>query len=888
MTDHRRVGLDALVPGTRVGAYEVVALLGVGGMGEVYRARDTKLNRDVAIKVLLPAVANDPDRLARFSREAQVLASLNHPNIAHIHGLEESGGVTALVLELVEGEDLAQRIARGPIPLDEALPIARQIAEALEAAHDHGIIHRDLKPANIKVRADSTVKVLDFGLAKAIEPGSGNRAPGSADAMNSPTLSIHATEAGIILGTAAYMSPEQARGKAVDRRADIWAFGVVLFEMLTGKRAFAGDDISDTIVSVLRDDPDWTALAPNTPTTIHRLLRRCLQKDRKRRLDSAADAVLDLDDALTAPTIDASIEKPVHRGGATWLALAATGLILGSLGAAAGWAARTPPAAELLTFGINTPASRRIDGFALSPDGRQLAFAALDSDGQERLWIRPLATAGARLLPGTEGAYLPFWSPDSRSVAFFTVTELKRIEISGGGAQTIARRTSGAATGGTWSDQQVILFGLSNAAIFRVAAAGGEPESVTTLQPGALAHHWPVFMPDGRHFIYLENRGPAEDGQLLWRALDGSEERMVRKMTSKCAYSSTGHLLFRLEGPIVAQRFDATRGTISGEPVQVAADTMQTGVGTALALSTAGVLAHRAGQSGERPAQLSWLDRAGTILGVVGRPANYWNPSLNLAGDRVAVNTVGISDVWVLDDRRGTTSRLTFDPEADSDAIFSPDGTSLAFYSARKPPGIYRKAANGAGADELAAATGAGSYPRDWSVDGRYLAYDVGPAGTIWILPMDGEHKAFPYLSSPGPGSQVSQPHFSPDSRWVAYASNETSRPEIFVQNFPAAGGKFQVSVTGGTEPRWRRDGRELYFLGADGRMMAVDVETVPAFRLGVPKPLFQTQLNMLTAPARRYGVSADGRRFLMQVPVGAEVLAPITVIVNWQTALMK
>ena len=875
-----------LTAGTRLGQYEIVAPLGAGGMGEVYRARDTKLHRDVAIKVLLPSVANDPDRLARFSREAQVLASLNHPNIAHIHGIEEAAGVTALILELVEGEDLAQRLARGAIPLDEALPIAKQIADALEAAHEQGIVHRDLKPANIKVRPDGTVKILDFGLAKAIEQGSGLRAEGSANAMNSPTLSMHATQAGIILGTAAYMSPEQAAGKAVDKRSDLWAFGVVLLEMLTGRQVFGGETTSHVLAAVLKDQPDWTALPANTPSTIRRLLRRCLEKDRTRRLDSAADARLEINDALTAPVEEAPRTASPRRAGWLRFALAVAGVMMAILGAAAGWAARTPAAADAVAFRVDTPTSRRLDGFALSPDGRQLAFVAIDKDGQERLWLRPLASADARVLAGTEGAFAPFWSPDSRTIAFFTLSELKRVDISGGGTQTICRM-SGNPGGGTWSEQQVILFSVASATgIRRVPATGGEPQAVTTLLAGASGHLWPAFMPDGRHFIYLSTTGRPEDGQLIWRALDSSEEHVVRSLFSKAFYSPTGHLLFRLDGPIVAQPFDAARGMVSGTPVQLAPETMQTGTQTALAVSSSGrVLANRAGQSAA-VSQLSWVNRGGTVLSQVGPVNDYWNAAIDLAGERIVANTMNTPDVWLFDGARGTSSRLTFDPAADSDPIFSPDGRWVAFYSGRRPQGIYRKASNGAGADELVAATGPATYPRDWSLDGRFLLYDSGAGGSMWALPMEGDRKPFRYPAGAPKEAHVTSGHFSGDGKWVAYVSDETVRPEVFVQDFPAGAAKFQVSVAGGTEPRWRRDGRELYFLGADGRMMAVDVEMTPTFRLGVPRPLFQTRLNLLTPPARRYGVTADGSRFLMNVPVGTNAVAPITVIMNWASGM--
>ena len=477
---------------------------------------------------------------------------------------------------------------------------------------------------------------------------------------------------------------------------------------------------------------------------------------------------------------------------------------------------------------------------------------------------------------------LPFWSPDSRTIAFFLSRELKRIDVSGGASQTICH-TAGLPAGGTWSSQQVILFGVtSGSGIVRVPAAGGEPQPVTTLR-GATNHLWPAFMPNGRHFIYLAGAGP--DSQLMWRALDSSDERVVRKINSKAFYSQTGHLLFLLGGAIVAQRFDAARGIVSGSPVQVAEETIQIYTQSALAVSSSsGVIAHRAGQS-IAVAQLSWIDRAGKTLSTVGGVADYRNPSIDPAGERIVANAGTPADVWLLDSRRGVTSRVTFDPAADTDPIFSPDGRWVAFYSNRQPPGLYRKASNGAGADELLAATGPGTFPRDWSLDGRFVLYDAA-GGMMWCLPTGGDRKPFRYPPEAPTGGQVTSGHFSPDANWVAYVSDEAGRPEIFVQDFPAKGAKFQVSVDGGIEPRWRRDGRELYFVAGDGRMMTVDVETAPTFRLGVPKPLFQTRLNTLGVPSRRYGVSADGQRFLMNVPVGTDAVTPITVIMNWASGM--
>ena len=874
----------ALTSGTRLGSYEIIAAIGAGGMGEVYRARDTRLGRDVAIKVLPESVAGDPEHLARFQREAQVLASLNHPNIAHIHGLEESNNVRALVMELVEGLTLAERIEGlkgdgGGLPLDEALAIAKQIADALEAAHEQGIVHRDLKPANIKVRPDGTVKVLDFGLAKALEPSTAS----GVNLTASPTITTPAmTRMGMILGTAAYMSPEQARGRTVDKRTDIWAFGAVLFEMLTGSRPFDGEDIAEVLGAVIHKDVNWTRLPATTPTSLRTVLERCLEKDPKQRVRDIGDVRLMLAGAFGASSSAAVTSVGPATSSRTVVGVAAAvALVAAVIGAGGAWVARAPATPETIAFSIDTPNTGLPESFALSPDGRQLAFVAIDRDGRQKLWIRSLAATVARVIPGTEQAVAPFWSPDSRKVAFFGQGALKSVDVAGGTPQSIASTSTTIAKGGTWSDRDVILFARAGTGILRVAATGGEPTRVTT--EGALeSHGWPEFLPDGRHFIYLDFVAGASE--LRWRDLDSNVEHVIRKIPSRALYSPTGHLLFRLNGPIVAQAFDPSSGKVSGDAVQVAGDTSDSGQGrVAFALSPAGVLAHRGGQAGGAIAQLSWLDRSGKVLNTVGPPGDYRNPVVDPASEHVAanINRTGEEDVWVFDVKRGTTSRLTFDAATDSDPAFSPDGRSVAFYSNRNPPGIYRKASSGAGADELIA-QGLQSWPRDWSLDGRFLIYQR--VADLWVLPMDGQRTPWPYLATP---ARETDGHFSPDERWVAYTSDETGREEVFVQDFPAKGAKFQVSTTGGSEARWRRDGGELFYVGADGRLMSVNVQTNPDFKLDVPTPVFQTRLmNLPLGAQRRYGVSADGQRFMMNIPMGGETLPPITVIVNWPSAL--
>jgi eukaryotic-like serine/threonine-protein kinase len=868
-----------LTPGTRLGPYEIAAQIGVGGMGEVYRATDTNLKRQVAIKVLPLSLAGDADRLARFQREAEVLASLNHPNIAAIHGLDRRDGHTALVMELVEGPTLADRIGQGAVPLDEAIAIAKQMAEALEAAHERGIIHRDLKPANIKLRPDGTVKVLDFGLAKAADPAS---VVASGLATLATITSPAMTQVGMILGTAAYMSPEQARGRAVDKRTDIWAFGCVLFEMLAGVRPFDGEDVTEVIGAVIHKDVDWARLPRSTPAAVRTALGRCLEKDPKKRIRDIGDVALALDGAFASPTASMP-SAPTQRRSRRLVLLTAAMAIVAAVAAVAGWLARAPEPPDVVAFTVDTPRTGDPASFAHSPDGKILAFTQSDSSGIQRLWIRSLDSPDARVIPGTDQALNPFWASDSRHVGFFAGPTLKQVDIDGGIPQTVTNTSPTLSVGATWNERGVILFSRAGAGIMRVAAAGGVPEPVTTLKPAELAHAWPSFLPDGRHFVYLRVQDTSR-GELVWRDLDSGEERIVRPMSSKALYSSTGHLIFRNDGPVVAQRFDPATGAVSGGVIQIAAATYSNGpTRTALALSAAGVLAFRNFEGDTAKAQLTWVDKDGKTLSTVGPPADYRNVVVDRADAHAVANTViDAQDVWMFDFKRATTSRLTFDAAVDSDPIFSPDGDVVAFYSTRNPAGIYRKTSSGAGAEQLLAETGLQSWPRDWSADGRFILYQKN--SDLWVVPLDGDKKPFAYVDT---AVRESDGRFSPDGRWVAYTSDETGRNEVFLQDFPKKGTKFQVSTAGGSEGRWRRDGRELFYLAADGYLMSVDVTLAPAFALGVPRRLFNTQMTNLGLTAqRRYGVSADGQRFLINLPLAGVTIEPITVTVNWQRLL--
>jgi len=901
----------SLTAGTRLGAYEVVAPLGAGGMGEVYRARDLKLHRDVAIKILPQLFALDVERLARFEREAQLLASLNHSNIGAIYGLEEavpstrsagSGStvsgvepstgsrqaVRALVLELVEGPTLADRIARGPIPLDEALPIGRQIADALEAAHEHGVVHRDLKPSNIKIRPDGTVKVLDFGLAKAMEAE-----PAAVAASMSPTIeSPAATRVGMILGTAAYMSPEQARGKAVDKRSDIWAFGCVLYEMLTGLRAFGGEEVSDVLAKIIEGEADLRALPLATPPEIRRLLRRSLQKDRTRRLPDIADARIEIDEARSGPHIDGPVapRAPRRRERLAWIsALALAVLVAAVMGVRA--FRPIPPVTET-RLDITTPPTTAPTSLAISPDGQKVVFVTT-SEGRSRLWLRSLNSVSARALAGTDLASYPFWSPDSRSVGFFADGRLKRIDIDGELVQALA--TAAAGRGGTWNRDDVILFAANaTSPIFRISATGGEPIAVTRPEAQSTGHRFPQFLPDGRHFLYYFLGATPETRGVYISQLEGSETRRLLDADAPAVYDSSGHLLFVRQGTLFAQRFDPDRLTLTGTASSLDEQVMfDAGLNlAALSTSAAGPIVYRAGSAGGIRRQLIWFDRSGKNVGRVGDAdsAGLGNPSHSPDGQRVALQRTvnGNQDLWLLEVARGVLTRFTFDAANDANPTWSPDGRRIVFASNRKGAyDLYQKPATGAGSEELLLTTPQNKVVADWSRDGRFLLYrspDPKTSYDIWALPLDGARKPFPVVQT---NFEERDGQFSPDGKWIAYQSNESGRFEIYVQPFPGPGGKWQISTNGGAQVRWRGDGKEVFYIALDDRLMAAPIRLAPdgqAVEAGTPVPLFTTRAGgAVQFPfTQQYLVSPDGQRFLMNT-VTEEATSPITVLLNWK-----
>jgi len=893
-----------IAAGTKLGPYEILSAIGAGGMGEVYRARDPKLGRDVAIKVLPEAFARDAERMARFQREAKVLASLDHPNIASIYGLEDSGGTRALVMQLVEGPTLADRIKAGPIPVDEAVRIAKQIADALEYAHERGIIHRDLKPANIKVAADDAVKVLDFGLAKALETD-----PSSIDISTSPTISRMATQAGVLLGTAAYMSPEQAKAKSVDRRADIWAFGCVLYEMLTGRQAFTGETVTDTLASIIKEEPDWKLLPATTPMRVRVLEQRCLQKDPKQRLRDIGDARISLDEVLAgAPDPSfagaAQISAPIWRRVLPWGLAALFFAIAASVSFIYFREVRTEQ--RLVRFQIPPPEKSAFQSFHLSPDGRFLTFIA-----GGRLWIRALDSLQAQPLPGTEGASEEFWSPDSQYVAFSSQGKLKKIAASGGPAQDLCE-VPNVFTGGTWNRDGVIVFAQIPSGLFRVSEAGGVPVQLAKAGATGDLYIAPEFLPDGRRFLYtIVYSGKAEETGIYVGSLDGQPGvRLLPDITNAsyvAAFSAgigspgrRGYLVFERGGTLMAQPFDLVQLSLTGAVLPVV-EGVATRLGGFFSLSNNGTLAYLSG-GGSASTQLVWKDRAGKSTGTFGPPGDYNNFRLAPDEKRIVFDSQqsGTQAIWVLDSVRGVTSRLTFDPALNNIPMWSPDGLRIVWASLRSGSGydLYVKSANGTGQEELLVKVGTPhGWASDWSRDGRYLLYErrgENTATELWIAPQlpegaSDDRKPFPYLQTQ---FEEQEGKFSPDGRWVAYVSNESGRNEIYVQSFPRSGAKFQISTGGGTEAQWRKDGKELFYLATDQMLMAVPVKLgrPPAepFEAGSPKPLFAIPLSVRLNIGRDYAVSNDGQRFLVVSVEGSGEAPPLTVVQNWQAGLQK
>lgn len=869
--------------GTKVGPYEIVDPIGAGGMGEVYRAHDSKLGRDVAIKVLPDEFTDHPEKLARFEREAKLLATLNHPKIATLYGVDEVETQPFLVMELVEGETLAERIARGPIAVAEALAIAHQVAEALEAAHERGVIHRDLKPANIKVDAEGNVKVLDFGLAKALADDAPESEP-----SQSPTLSRDATRAGVILGTAAYMSPEQAKGKAVDKRTDIFSFGIVLYEMLTGTKAFAGEDVPEVLAAIINQEPDWKARPAGLDPRIPKLVDRCLRKDRRKRLRDIGDARNEIEEIASAPAgVSASASvAPAARGISRPLTVGMIGVAIGGLVAGAVvWNSR--PVRESgapMRFAITLPADQSPSGrgdrvVALSPDGSRLAYTA---NGQ--LFLREMGEMGTVPIRGTDvNPWGPFFSPDGQWIGFFALADntLKKVSIRGGTPMTLCEVQS--FDGGSWGRDDSIVFGQGSS-ILRVSANGGSPEILAELdRTKAGTVYGPQILPDGETLLFSLRRGGSwDEAQIVVQSIASGEQRILIEGGADARYVPTGHVVYARGETLLAVPFDHHRLEVTGGAVPVIENVERSPAGFATAparysFSDTGSLVF---MPNSNPAgQLLLVDRDGLEVPLPAPLGQYSFPRLSPNGEQLAVIEGG--DVWIYSVARGTSTRLTF-TEDNNYLAWTPDGKRVVFSSARSGAvNLFWKSVDGSD-DAVQLTTGeAEQHVDSISPDGRTVSFHehVGPSTDLWVLPLEDEGEPRPYLQTPFNERASS---FSPDGRWLAYVSDESGRHEVYAQPFPGPGGKSKISTNGGRSPLWHQNGRELFYRGADSEMMVVEITTTErGLEVGTPRLLFQKSRDR-SGPLRHYDVTPDGERFVIVLPDEASTPTRLNVVLNW------
>jgi serine/threonine protein kinase len=893
------------VIGTKLGSYEITAQIGEGGMGLVYKAKDFQLGREVALKVLPEGFSQDAERLARFEREAKLLASLNHPNIAQIYGLETSGGSPALVMELVEGPTLADRLAGGGLSIDESLSIARQIAEALEEAHEKGIIHRDLKPQNVKASIEGKVKVLDFGLAKAMEPiGAASSSSSRADVarsptlMNSPTLTAaHGTQLGVILGTAAYMSPEQARGGSVDKRADVWAFGVVLWEMLSGRTLFAADTVPDTLARVLTREPDLSALPARVPPAIRRLLRRCLERNPKNRLHDIADARIVIDEALAGRSDEAvAVAAPAPRGRLLpWLVAGALAVAL-----TAAIVTRPPPprAAPSKSVEISLPPGYLLNPeapLALAPDGSAIVFSASDSTHVSQLFLRRLDRFEVSPLEGTDEATFPFWSPDSKSIAFYRADSLRRYDLATRSTQVILK-TGALPRAGAWmADGTILLTPSANAPIQRVPATGGTPQDVTQLDPAVLdgSHRFPVLLPDGKRFLFTfwtnNLEAAARVGGIYVASIDGGPIRRLTPDMSQAVLAGGDRLLVYRDGALVSLRFDPTTASVEGGGEEISEAPLRSASSGALAVSAsaAGDLAFSV-SSGEGSGELAWIDRKGASEGEIGIERLSFARVALAPDDRhfaaeVAGSTGG--DIWVGDVERKVASRLTRGTVDHQFPVWSPDGSRVAFTDEiTGMQSVYVQPADGSRAEDLLVADPERDLaPSSWAASGKLLVLDEREKSTrreeIWVYDF-GARSARVLLADPT--ASLSRGTLSPDGRWLAYVSDESGNPEVFVRPYPALDRKWKLSQGGATEPHWRRDGREVVFVATSDRsLQAVPVEPGPdGLTIGTQELLFRP-----TSPLLAITPTSDHRRFLAGVVPSDVRSEPIRVILGWRAS---
>jgi Tol biopolymer transport system component len=884
--------------GTRLGRYEIRSKIGEGGMGEVYRAYDPAMHREVAIKLLPAELSTDKGRLARFEQEAQTAGALNHPNILVIHHIETHEGAPYIVSELLEGETLRQRLGGSALAQRRAIDYANQIAHGLAAAHEKGIVHRDLKPDNIFLTKDGRVKILDFGIAKLTQP------EGYKSQTEIPTRRVD-TDPGTVMGTVGYMSPEQVKGRPVDHRSDIFSFGAILYEMLSGRRAFHGESAAETMSAILKEDPpDLSQTNQNISPALERLVNHCLEKNPEARFHSARDLAFALEaisgsspvsgQTMTAMASLSSRER--IRKFSPWIVAAIFALaFLVTLPFVFLYFRRPTTQALPAAVRFLIPLPEKADylqGPVISPDGRLVVFAVRDASGKESLWTRPLDALDAHPLTGTELGGEPFWSPDSRTIGFFAGGKLKKIDVSGGPVQTLC--DAPLAAGGTWNRDGVIVFGRNfSAGLYRVPSTGGTPTPVTTLDKSRneLIHLWPQFLPDGRHFLFL-TRVPQEGKNAIFvGSLDSKETKLLLNADSSVAYAPPGYLLFQREQTLMAQAFDAGNFQLTGEAVPIAERIGRT-IANARAffsVSETGVLVYRSQVTDD--SQLVWFDRAGKQLGTVGPSGIYAAIRLSPDEKRVALQRLdaekGSYDIWLIELAHGTPTRLTFDPASDIYAVWSPDGSRIVFASNREGTShLYQKPSSGGGSDELLFKSDYITLPNDWSPDGRYILYQelAQKDNDLWVLAFE-ERKPTPFLQT---DFAERFGRFSPDGRWIAYVSNESGKSDVYVRTFPDSGGKWQISNAGGTQPHWRRDGKELFYVSPDKKLMAVEVNgSSGTFEVGIPKPLFDLRIRN-TSGFSDYDVTADGQRFLVSTLVEQNARSPVTVVMNWMADLKK
>ncbi|MFN2633734.1 MAG: protein kinase [Thermoanaerobaculia bacterium] len=892
-----------LKSGIRLGPYEIVAPIGAGGMGEVYRARDTRLNRTVAVKVLGDELSSSLDGRQRFEREAKTISQLSHPHICALYDVGREGETDYLVMELLEGETLSDRLGRGAMPFEQSLRYGVEITDALDAAHRQGIVHRDLKPGNVML-TKSGVKLLDFGLAKALLSSDGRGVNGER-LTSFPTQAAPVTQAGAVMGTFQYMAPEQLEGKEADVRTDIFAFGAVLYEMMTGRKAFAGVSQASLISAIMQTDPPpVSATQKISPPALDSLVKACLAKDPESRWQTPHDVKLQLKSILEQPSAGSPGKVMARRGHRERLSWAVAGAaVLLALWAGLRREHRPVEFAGALRSSIVLPDLSAVRAAVLSPDGTRLVIAARDSSGRNLLFVRPLGSTSVQPLPGTEGPSFPFWSPDGRSIGFFADGKLKKVDAFGGPPQTLC--DSPVSRGGTWNRDGTILFTpITDGAIYRVSASGGPATPVTKLDPsrGETSHRWPFFLPDGRHFLYLvatfASSGERDKMGVYAGSLDSREEKFLVRANSSMAYAPPGYLLFYREGNLFAQRFDAKALQVSGDPFPVAEQISyvpQT-YWAFFSVSENQVLVHQARAAASGFSQLVWFDRSGKALGSLGAPAYQANPRISPDGKRVALDIADVRsgnlDVWIYETSGGIATRITSHSAIDAVPVWAPNGDRIAFLSFRGGHAdLYQQSQTGAGKAEAIFLSDKAKHPTDWSPDGRFILFRLHDAKTnieLWVVPVSGaDRKAVPFMQA---AFGVSHGQFSPDGRWIAYASNESGKGEIYVAPFPGPGGNWRVSSAGGAQPRWRRDGSELFYVAPDGKLMTVSVKSGPTFEAEPARPLFQTRPREPSYAGDLFGydVSADGQRFLVNNEVAEANTPSLDVVLNWSAGGRK